>query len=38
VTALNERLQVRIDEADYPRLSSLKGCIDYLDDISPTVV
>lgn len=36
VTALNERLQVRIDEADYPRLSSLKGCLDYLNETRPT--
>ena len=36
VTALDQRLQIRVDEADYPRLSSLKGCIDYLDDIGRT--
>ncbi len=36
VTALNERLQVSIDEADYPRLSSLNGCIDYLGETRPS--
>jgi acyl carrier protein len=30
--ALEKRLQVRIPETDYPRLSSLDGCIAYLQD------
>ena len=31
VLALEKRLEVRIPEADYPRLSTLEGCLDYLD-------
>lgn len=30
VTALERRLDVRIPEVDYPRLSSLEGCRRYL--------
>ena len=29
-TALHEELQVEIAEADYPKLMTLAGCIDYL--------
>jgi acyl carrier protein len=32
VTALDERLEADIGETDYPRLSSLKGCLDYFDE------
>jgi acyl carrier protein len=28
---LEERLGVRIAEIDYPKLSSLRGCLDYLE-------
>jgi len=31
VLALEKRLEVRIPEADYPRLSTLDGCLDHLD-------
>lgn len=30
VIALHEALRVEIPEADYPKLASLKGCIEYL--------
>lgn len=30
VIAVHERLGVDIPEADYPKLSSLKGCVSYL--------
>jgi acyl carrier protein len=30
VLALEKRLERRIPETDFPRLSSLKGCLDYL--------
>jgi acyl carrier protein len=30
VIGLEERLGVRIAEIDYPKLSSLRGCLDYL--------
>jgi acyl carrier protein len=29
---LNETLGIRISEVDYPRLSSLSGCVQYLDE------
>jgi acyl carrier protein len=30
VVGLHKELQVEIPEADYPRLATLNGCIDYL--------
>lgn len=30
--ALNERLGIEIAESDYPKLSSLAGCVGYLSD------
>ncbi len=30
VIALHEELHVEIPEADYPKLSTLSGCVDYL--------
>lgn len=30
VLALEKRLGIRIPEADYPRLSTLEGCLDHL--------
>lgn len=30
VIALHEELKVEIPESDYPKLASLKGCIEYL--------
>ena len=33
VLALEKRLGVRIPEVDYPRLSSLDGCIAYLEKV-----
>ena len=30
VTALHERLHVEIPEADYPKVSTLSGCVEYL--------
>jgi acyl carrier protein len=30
VIALHERLHVDIPEADYPKLATLAGCVDYL--------
>ena len=30
--ALNERLGIEIPESDYPKLSSLAGCVRYLSD------
>ncbi len=32
VIALHEALHVDIPEADYPKLATLKGCIDYLGE------
>ena len=31
VLALEQRLGIRIPELDYPRLSSLQGCVRYLE-------
>jgi acyl carrier protein len=31
VIALHERFGVEIPEADYPRLATLAGCVDYLE-------
>ena len=31
VIGLEEKLGVRIAEIDYPKLSSLRGCLDYLE-------
>jgi acyl carrier protein len=31
VTAIDERLGVQIKEADYARLETLDGCLDYLE-------
>lgn len=31
VLALEKRLGIRIPELDYPRLSSLEGCVTYLE-------
>jgi acyl carrier protein len=30
VVGLHKQLQVEIPEADYPRLATLNGCVDYL--------
>lgn len=30
VTALHERLQIDIPEIDYPQVSTLSGCVEYL--------
>jgi acyl carrier protein len=30
VIALHEELHIEIPEKDYPKLSSLRGCVDYL--------
>ena len=30
VVALHKELQIEIPEADYPRLATLDGCVDYL--------
>jgi acyl carrier protein len=35
VLSLEERLGVRIPELDYPKLSSLKGCLAYLATLPP---
>jgi hypothetical protein len=35
VLALEKRLGVRIPEADYPRLSTLDGCLERLDPVRP---
>ncbi|NJO39069.1 MAG: acyl carrier protein [Rhizobiales bacterium] len=32
VTALDRRFGATIGETDYPRLSSLKGCLNYYDE------
>lgn len=32
MTALEKELQVEIADLDYPELSTLKGCVDYLAD------
>jgi acyl carrier protein len=32
VTALHQRFRVDIPELDYPRLASLDGCVDYLQE------
>ena len=34
---LSEELQVEIPETDYPRLSSLVGCLSYLESRAETV-
>ena len=31
IIGLEERLGVRIAETDYPKLSNLRGCLDYLE-------
>jgi len=31
MTELNRKLDIRIAEIDYPKLSSLSGCVDYLE-------
>ncbi|MET0065301.1 MAG: acyl carrier protein [Candidatus Thiodiazotropha sp.] len=31
ILTLEKRLQIRIPEVDYPRLSSLQGCMSYLE-------
>lgn len=36
IVGLEERLGLRIAEVDYPRLSSLGGCLDYLRQHLPT--
>ena len=36
IVGLEERLGLRIAEIDYPRLSSLAGCLDYLRQHLPT--
>lgn len=30
--ALNDKLGIHISEIDYPKLSSLSGCVEYLED------
>jgi acyl carrier protein len=35
VTALHHSLGVDIPEADYPRLATLQGCVDYLGEARP---
>jgi len=37
VIALDEQLDVRISESDYPKLSSLEGCIELLAPRTATV-
>jgi acyl carrier protein len=32
VTALHARIGIDVPEVDYPRLSSLDGCVQYLED------
>ena len=34
VIAVHEALHVEIPEADYPRMSSLSGCVEYLSALS----
>lgn len=36
IVGLEERLGLRIAEVDYPRLSSLAGCLEYLRQHLPT--
>jgi len=31
MTELNQKLGIHISEIDYPKLSSLSGCVDYLE-------
>lgn len=36
VIALHERFGVEIPEADYPRLTTLAGCVDYFERVRST--
>ena len=36
VIALHRRFGVEIPEADYPKLATLDGCVDYLGSATPS--
>ncbi|MCB1762156.1 MAG: acyl carrier protein [Gammaproteobacteria bacterium] len=38
VLLLEKRLDLKIPEIDYPKLSSLSGCLAYVNSITPTVL
>jgi acyl carrier protein len=35
INALQEKLKVEVPEIDYPKLATLRGCVDYLTPIMP---